>query len=57
MNEMKKRNSVYIRIEQMEEKINELENKNFEIFKLKENQEKHEKLKKNYVIYGVPSKV
>ena len=57
MNEMKKSNSVCIRIEQMEERIYELENKNFEISKLKENKEKHEKLKKDYVIYRVPSKV
>lgn len=41
----------------MEERMNELENKNFEIFMLKENKEKCEKLKKDYVIYGVPSKV
>ena len=54
MNEMKKSNSVCIRIEQMEERIYELENKNFEISKLKENKEK---LKKDYVIYRVPSKV
>ena len=30
----------------MEERMNELENKNFEIFMLKENKEKCEKLKK-----------
>ena len=54
MNEMKKSNRVCIRIEQMEERIYELENKNFEISKLKENKEK---LKKDYVIYRVPSKV
>ena len=54
MNEIKKSNSVCIRIEQMEERIYELENKNFEISKLKENKEK---LKKDYVIYRVPSKV
>lgn len=56
MNEKNATKSICSILEQIEDRISELEDKNFEMTQLEESKEKNMKrLKKSYMINGIPS--